>query len=82
MAACKPAGPGELQSSGASAVQHACAVLQDTCMWCLHSKAAALSSMSGDAVLSYMAACKPAGPGELQSSGARPLPKGTDVYSR
>ena len=45
------------QSSGASSVQHFCAVLQDTCMCCLNacfdskpSKAVHLSSMSGDAV--------------------------------
>ena len=49
------------QSSGASAVQHTCAVLQDTCMCCLHacfdskpsskpSKVVHLSSMSGNAI--------------------------------
>ena len=45
------------QRSGASAVQHICAVLQNTCMCCLHacfdskpSKVVHLSSMSGNAI--------------------------------
>ena len=54
---CTALAPLVQQSSGASSVQHTCAVLQDTCMSCLNacfdskpSKAVHLSSMSGNAV--------------------------------